>query len=447
MDRIARSARTLTVGLLKPSAADLRRAVTAQALALPVVALSSLAVSRILVDQLGREGFAVVSLAIGTMLLLPFADLGSYAAITNAVASRGSADPGTTSATLLGSYRRLVAAAASLFLGALALELAVGWDYLLGVSAATWQGFGWLIVCTLGLFAISILLSSGVAILRGSRRQDLASLVAAIAWPAGLSLLLVLAAFGVGGLALGLAVPLGVLLASGVSAAVGHRVAGVPFSAFPLADLFRFRTRPSVSISAVATPALISMAAVPLAFQLDRFVLARTVELGDIADYVIIYQLYSALITIPIALAGAVWPVAISRRASEGAYSMQWVGRVVIGFAAISLVLTFCLLLGAPLVARLVLGEPQQESIVWAFAGLLVAQGTYLGLASLHTDARGFRLRATLAWLMVAVNLPLTIILAVLIGASGPPTASAISVFFIQLLPMLFVTLRRANAR
>ena len=63
-------------------------AVATRLLTLPISALSTIFVARLVIGEFGEEGFAVFALVSGLVFLVPAGDLGVGAAVTDAVARR-----------------------------------------------------------------------------------------------------------------------------------------------------------------------------------------------------------------------------------------------------------------------------------------------------------------------------------------------------------------------
>jgi O-antigen/teichoic acid export membrane protein len=73
--------------------------------------------------------------------------------------------------------------------------------------------------------------------------------------------------------------------------------------------------------------------------------------------------------------------------------------------------------------------------VLLAFALLLVVQSLQSPLGMLLSDATGLRFQAKTVVVMLCLNLPLSIVLAGRLGASGPVLSTVLSVALAQLIP------------
>lgn len=418
------------------------RSALAQAIALPLAAVCSILVTRILITELGTSSFAAVSLVVGLFLLLPFLDVGAYTEIANSVS-----DVTATGWTpqlrrrLLTAFRTLTVSAAAVVVIAIVGYL-LGWARILGAPGVDAEAVNKLTLMVLLIFAIVIFCNSGVMVLRGQGLQWLAVVFAAAAWPLGLALLLVLRSTGVDGLALGVAMPTAILLTSGTGLVLSLRLLRVRLSRASIRTLASPRAQPGASIRSVALPSLLITVGVAVGTQSDRYLLAHFSSAAAVASYIVAYQGFAAAISVAAVAGSSLWPVLRRHARSDGASLTSRYRRGVAAGLLLGLALAagYCLVM--PPVYRFITGGTVSTALILAFAVLIVVQSAIFVPVGYLSDAPQLRLRSLLVWASVAVGLPLSAYLSWSWGAPGPVWGSAIALTACQLLPLLYLARR-----
>lgn len=406
------------------------RAGITRAILLPLTGAAALWTAHIEIAALGPRLFGVLALLLAMTLLLPFADLGVGAAVTNAVARANRR--GDKHDVVTASFRLLLLVGGAIALVAGMIALAGGWAALTGISSQEAPQLDRDMFLVMLLFGLGLPLSLGGRILLGLDRYPLFLLLQASAafgtlaivlwyrdWETMLPFLLapfvaqtlfMLAAFLVGCRQLGL----------------GGRAAAA----------FRRRSTHAarVEIRSVAAPMLVITLALPLALQTDRLVLSHVSTRDALTEYAIVAILFAPLWSVLTSAGMTLWPRFAGLRSAAGAVAEY--RKALRMFAVAGAVGAVALALFGPLVAELWAGSTGASTTLWASFGLLMlVQAAHLPAGMFLTEPSGLRFQAVCVLAMSAVNLPLSLALAAAIGAPGPVLASALAVFILQFLP------------
>jgi O-antigen/teichoic acid export membrane protein len=313
--------------------------------------------------------------------------------------------------------------------------------------AQTGRGLNIAVVLTLMAFAVGLPFSLGANILRGSGRMHQAVLLGGLTAPFALGLTAALYALHAPPLAYALPIPVGGLL-SAMWAALAVRRSDATLVKGIVGQAFRPRRFRGQSIRAISVPWVIMTMGPPLALQSDRLVLSHRLALTDLANYSYAAQLYLPIESVVVVAALALWPhFAVESQAAATLRKAWLTGLAILGAAGILAATGFVLL--SPFVIGWTsdgLGRPPTSLLV-AFAALLVVQSLHATTNIMLISPKALRFQAVCTIALVVTNLPLSWVLAPVLGPSGPVFASALTVALCVLIPGIVVARRATSTR
>ncbi len=400
--------------------------------------------THLMITRFGVGAYAQFGLLATMGALLPFADLGLSAAVMNGIAESPDPRRDPRVQAVLTSALRL------LLLSALALAAAAGaatafglWPVLLGQGLLAHGGSAAALGCGL-VFALTLPLGVGQRILTGLHRNQLQVGLQALAAPfllAGVGLL-VLAGRG------GWFLPVLSYLASAVVALacvlLAARVLG-PALGRAVADVPRLRAVNGVPVMGVAGPMLAQMLALPVALQTDRLLLSHLAGTAELAQYNLGAQLFGLVVQTINSAGIALWPVFAAARARGQLRSPL---PAAAAFTGGGLALALALAAILPWVTP-VLTDGRVRLDGWVVAGFVLfvaGQAAKYPLGMYMTDRAGLRFQVAPILVMVPVNLGLSWVATLALGAAGPILGSGVCVLACQVLPNLWYV-RRDLAR
>ncbi len=409
---------------------------------IPVAGACGLLTARVVVSAIGVSGYGIAALVATLPALIPSADLGVGAAVTTAVA-RGDSEPDIF-AVVLASLRVLVSLATALVLLALVLAASSLWSVLLGLPST--PSVNWSIGASVAVFGLSLPLAIGSRVLLGGGRNHVSVVVYGLSAPLVLLLCLVARAAGTG-LWLYAAAP---AIASLITGLVACREAKRRTSV-DLAAAFRNVLRPSARgarIRHIAGPMAIISACLPLAYQSDRLVLSHASTLTQLGIYSAGAAIFAPLLSVISSGGLALWPIFVRARLRDDANVRRPFLSGMAAFSALGLLLAAGLVLFGPTLGTWMLRSDVAVpvSLMAGFGLLLVVHASYYPSGMLLTDPAGLRLQAKTSVAMLALNLPLSFVLASRIGAAGPALGSAVSIMFCMWVPGVRAALSRLAA-
>ncbi|WP_225097426.1 lipopolysaccharide biosynthesis protein [Streptomyces sp. CoH27] len=402
-------------------------------MSLPVTAVSTLVATRTVVDALGPTGFAFFALVTTLPMLLPLNDLGTGAAIVEAM-GKGNADHhrdlrGTiiTSARLLsctGIVSALVGVVPACF-GA--------WSTVLNSGA---QRSGELCVAVaFTLFGCSLPLNVGNSVLIALNRTHTALLFQMLGSVLTLGFIVLSGAvhapsmaFIVSGFAAQCLVGAACLLWAG-------RILGLPLLGMVLGSLDTRHT--PTRIWHLAGPMAAINVALAVAYATDRLVLVHVADSDAVAAYSAGARLFAPAVALASATGLPLWTIFARQRGTSGPPHASHVARLTLYFAAGGAILGAGLIFFGPAVASWMLHGKVDvgTGLMAAFAALLLVQSAAYPASMWLTDAAGLKYQAQRAGVMALVNLGLSIVLARHLGASGPVIGSVIAAMTCLFLP------------
>ena len=420
----------------------------ARMIVLPITGLSHLVIARLITSAAGLEQFGVVMLVATLSQPLLFADLGAGAAVATARARVPDAGAEHFRRTTLTAIRTTLCSAGVLGVTAVILGLLNAWPTLLGVHSAQFgRGLGIAAVLTLVTFAAGLPFSLGAHILRGAGRMHQAVLLAGLSAPVALGLTVALYVLHAPALAYALPIPLGGLL-SVMCSALAVRRGDASMIRGVVRQAFRPRRFRGLPISATAAPWVVVMMGLPLALQSDRLVLSHRVPLTSLSNYSYAAQLYLPIESVIVVAALALWPHFAVENQKAAILRKTWLtGLAVLGAAGSLAAIGFLLLSPYVIGWMSVEAATPPTSLLAAFAVLLVVQSLHATTGTMLISPKGLRFQAICVIALVVTNLPLSWVLAPILGPSGPVLASAVTVAACQLVPGIIVANRVTSKR
>lgn len=413
------------------------RALTARIISYPVSAVAAFVLTGMIIRYAGTALYGVIMLVASLFLLMPFADLGTGAAVVNAFS-----DPKLTPQARLQVAARVVRvlmwSALAIIVVAWLGAFAWSWADLLGVDATHARLVDITSAASLSIYGLSLPPSIGMRILVGSGRATTAVLISPLGSLAGLVIGWALIAANADALWLTTALPGGILIVQVALLALALRAIG----ASP-ADLLARSDYPLKHILQAAAPMLVIMVTLPFALQAHRIVLSLRSDPVQLADYSLAMQFYTPIWGFISAAATPLWPMWATLRedvrAARVAFSKALRVLLILGLAAL-----LGLVLLGDLVGQLVSGGAIRLSLpLLAVTGLLLctqalqqAPGMYL------TTPAGLRFQSYGAVIATGISLLGSWSASPTWGAVAPSAATAVGIMSAQTIPGLMLVAR-----
>jgi O-antigen/teichoic acid export membrane protein len=413
-------------------------------LVLPISAILGIINTRLIISHFGSDSFAQYGLLVGIGSLIPFADLGMSAALMNAVAA--SKDPGDdphVKAILTTAVRVLTASACAIVLVSAVITLGGWWNTLLGAGLLPNTGATSAALCA-AMIGIAMPVGIGQRLWTGMGRNQVPIAVLGLQTPIVLVCLAGIITFRPNSGSYLPLIPYLVTFALSVALTLGAGRRLGPSFWQALRDAPHLRSIRGGRVLDVAWPTLIQMIALPIAMQTDRLILSHVSNAANLAEYNLASQMYLPIWQVVSSAGIALWPVFARSRASGDGPAVSPL-RMSAAFGGAAAVIALLITLGQPwLAARASAGRIHLDlALVLWFAVFMVFQATKYPLGMYMTDPRGLRYQAWMILLvLLPVNLGLSWVLAIHLGAVGPVIGSTIGVFFCQVLAN-FVFVRR----
>ena len=430
---------------------DVLATASARIAMLPIAGIASLVTSRLALDRLGTPGFAALSLLLGLPALIPISDFGIGAAVTDAAVRDG-----IGSAQFRSVWRRslviLTTVGAVTAVAGVATARVGLWSHFLGLRQSS--GFDTAIACVLVFLAAGMPLGLGQRVLLGAGKQRLATVLFSCGALASLAITATAVAAGTRSI-----LPLAIAIASGPltvqllvfavarkSIASGLAARLLPFAPLPSDASFKSVDSPapverSRRLREIGLPMGILTVTLPIAYQSDRVILSHVDGLTSVAQYSLVSIVYMPLFSVLTTAGAMLWPMFIRARHRELRLEFE---RALCIFSGIGLLIAGAIVVVGPFVTDIVGGHILTAGIgVYAsFALLFLVFAVHYPSGMLLMDRAGLWYQAIGSILMVGANIPLSIYLAIHVGAAGPPLGSAISIIVFMAVPA-FVRARR----
>jgi O-antigen/teichoic acid export membrane protein len=386
-----------------------------------------------MVQALGLSVYAEVNVVATLVLLLPFLDLGTGAAVTNAVAT-GSREQVVDS--LRTALRWVAVAAGAVVATAAAVILTVGWQPLLGLGTLGPEDSDRAVLVLALLVALNAPLALGQRALLGLHRNHVVGAMVAVQAVLALLATWMLTQLDAPPWLYVAPLPLAVVACSAVMFVRSCRLLGLRVGPL-LAEAALPRRFPGTPIRATAAASLVITCGTALSQQTDRLLLSHAGTGEDLAQYVIAAQIHLPIWGLVTTAGLALWPVLRQRLHHDPDTARRLLHRYIGVFLALGATCAAAYVGVAPLLADLITGGAVElpAPLLWALAGLLLVQCVQFPSGMYLMGPRGLRAQAWLVVLAVTVNLPLSMALIPVAGAAGPVLGSVVAVVLVQLLP------------
>lgn len=397
----------------------------------------------VVTGALGQSRYGAFAVIAGLAALLPFSDLGLGGGLVTALgAATGREDLTEQRRIVTAALLGLIAAAAVMLALFTAAGLVVDWSRPLGLSAEPFAGDVDRATAVFGtLFLVAVPGTLGTRLLQAVQRTHVANYWQLTVAPLTLLGYLLARSMGAG-------LPAFAAVAGGVPLVVGVACTTWVLATHPVLrprrDAFDLTT--CRHLLRLGSLFFVLTVAVAVAFETDALVLSWVLGPDAVAIYSVTFRLF-ALVTVVAALAFApLWP-AFAEALSRGdvPWARRTVWRSMKAGALWSLpAAALLVLLARPLVQWWVgaaFAPPLGLSVALGVWVVLVA--TQMPLVMLLNGAGVVRFQVVAATCMAVTNLALSVVLAHVVGVSGPVWGSVIAHTVCSGIPMLVYVRRR----
>lgn len=410
---------------------------------LPLSGLAVLLSTRLMTGEYGTEAYALFALVASLPFLVPVADLGLGAAVTNAAAAL----PGSFEnfkSTLAKASRVLWSTASILVVVAILLSYFGVWSFLLQIPDS--RSLNWAVGAAMSIFALSVPGSLGARMLLGMRRNTSVVLIQ------GMSSVVSLVIVGV---AVVLHAPVAVVVAISTVGMFATTWTLRIYGNRLLISLTQGHLSLDTSVGVVtprtlmktAVPMLIISLALPLTFQTGRIVLSWVVDLNAVAIYSAAAMVFLPALSV-VSMAGrSLWGDFARGRHNGDEMTPLFVAANLICLAiGISGAVAFAVL--GPFVARWgtngVIETP--HSLFYGFAAIILLQSIQQPSGMYLTDIHGLRFQAVTTVISGVVGLGISVSLSSRYGVIGPVLATVLALSVLHVAPCFLYSLIRLRS-
>lgn len=399
----------------------------------PIIAIIALLNTAIIVQQSGDVVFGLVSLVSTLSLLMPFADLGIGAVVTNACSTEGPlADNGAALATVQRAFRLLTLVAIGLSGVSLVIMTTDSWGPLLGATSGPADRYA--VTATVVLIAVSVPAGIGLRILVGLDQNHLAVVLSMCNALFTLLITVALMAVGVDPIWFAVSGAGGVFIGNCIATAVALRRSGLGRAALrpPAAEYAR------TGLLAGSVWMFIVSIGLPLGLQSHRLILSHVSTPVELSRYALMAQVYGLGWMVFSTAGMALWPVFVKRRGDFRASRSLWVKSTAV-FASVALLGGLVLVALGPWATSLISrGEVvATRDLAVAFGALLVVQCFHLPAGVMLTTPRESRWQSQCIMAMGVTSVVLGVWWGQTWGGAGVVSAAAVGVLIAQIVPDL----------
>jgi O-antigen/teichoic acid export membrane protein len=322
--------------------------------------------------------------------------------------------------------------AGALIVVALCVMTFNGWRAFTGFSSG--PADQWAITVAACLFALTIPAGVGLWILGGLNHLPLATAVMMSCPGFALAITVVLYLLDADGIWYATSSLGGLLIGQLVGTVLALRLSGLGWSAFTRVTQNRGGDR----LLAGSLWLFLVGVGTPIGLQSGRAMLAHLSTPVELAQYALMAQLYGVVWSALSTAGYGFWPIFVRRRGATEKTVRMW-GQLTAVFAGIALIATAGFASLGPWTAKLLSGGQIEVSMLLAaaFGILLIGQAMHMPTSVLLTKPHEARWQALWALTMAAVSVGLAFVVAGPFGAVGVVFASAVAVFFAQVVPDL----------
>lgn len=395
----------------------------------PITAATALLTTSIVVQSAGGLLFGIIALISTIAQLVPFADLGLGAAVINEIS--GTTDARRRKAVLRTATKKLLIPMVVVLLLSPTGTIFFSWGDLLGLADTSVKDINLVTSLVIAIFGLSIPLGLGQRVLVGLGKNHIGVAIAIVTSLSALSFTWLMSLTPVNPIFLAVCPA----AASFVGAATAYISARRMLSPNPrIVDDYK-----SVVVSGLfrqATPMILIMIGIPLAFQTHRILLSLRSSPLELSEYSLTMQFYLPLWSFISVAATSLWPV-FSRGRSDGKSQSRTVvhSAIVLGLLGAAFAL-FLSGFGSWIGSIVSHGKIELESnVLIAASALLFVQGLQQVPGMFLTDTSGLWFQAVCIVLLSFWTIGVGWWATPFLGASGPLLATASGVIIFQLVP------------
>lgn len=411
-------------------------AVGARALTMVIALVCGVLTTRMILGDVGIDGFALYTLLTTIPSLLTFTDLGSGAVLVNAVATSDDVRSDEKLRFQLTSVGRvLLWFAASAMAVNTVLVLTGAWELVFGEAGGR-PGASLAAFYCVTIFCLGIPLGIWARIMLGQRRNHIVILLQGLISPLTLAGVWLMLTFGGNGLHSYVAVAsfaasllvgvLGILITSRTTAPL------IPSAA---RMVLRPRRYPGVRVMDVGWPMLAQMVTYPIAVGSQRYVIAQLGGPTDVAEYGVAGQVFFALNGLVMAGGLALWPH-FTRMRHKGDLRRGPFVLSALFAVAVAAATAVIWLVGPWLFGFITQGElTVRPGTIAAFGAMIMMTAAVYPLGMFIMDKPGIRFQVIPTLSMAALGVTLSLVLTPVLGIAGPLLGVAFSLLVCQLIP------------
>lgn len=421
-------------------------ALGARGVTIGVSLVCGLLTTRLILGTTGVEYYSLFTLLVALPTVFSFTDLGSGAAVVNAVASSSSPRTDETVFRRTLSVTRIQLGFAAALLLANVIAYVTGfWAVVLGeaggLPGATTAAF-----CCFAVFCVQIPMTIWIRILLGLGKNHVIILLQGLQSP--ITLLVVWLALQAGPawspwlasgsyLAAFIVAVLGLSITTRSTRPLVGRVAG--------AALVPWR-EPGLRVMDIGWPVLVQLLANPIAVSSQRYIVAQSGTQHDVAEYGVAGQVFFAIGTLVSAAGVALWPVYTRRRMAgelnTTPFAMSGVFTLAAALAS-GIVIVF-----SPFIFGLITDGEVAISLptLLGFAAMISLQAAIYPLGMFLMTKAGVRFQVIPTALMAISTVALAVVITPTMGAAGPLWANSAAMLVFQLIPFMYFIRRNRSS-
>lgn len=404
---------------------------------LPITALCTILTARLTIEVTGVGLYGYINTIALLFQLLPFADLGVGAGVSNSIARQSSSSRRRhkAEASLLGAFRVLFLSGFALSLIALLLAATGLLPQILGIPNEHRNESSPVILICLLTYFFAVPFSLGQRMLVGAGRSEILATIGVITPIAILAYTWAGSLMDIPDFYFAVGPSIALLLVNFLALGLGFRYARFSFR-WLLTHLPRPRFAPGGPVFDTALPMLVVSALFAITMQSHRLLLANLSSAGELAAYALVAQLFFPAWSVIYMAGASLWPKFATNERRPRLWIQANLLLAGIGFAA-----AMGLIILGPLLVS-VMSDSQLKpdyALFLSFGLLLFVLALHATQSNLLVSGKRLRARATMAIVTTLVFFPLAFLSIPSFGASGPVIASIVAYLFCQTVPGLYI--------
>lgn len=409
---------------------------------LPFNALFAIYSSKLIFSTAGGDVYGYINLIAQLFTLLPFADLGLGAGITQAVARRGLSDHDKVVAwwTIIRSFRLLLFVSAIGIVASIAFAFFGVWNSALGFPDSLDSDASYACGLTVSIFFLGVPFACGQRILVGLGKSTIYAAFAPLPSLLNLLAVLLMSTLGFGSIWLSIGSTIGVTSVNVMYFLSASRVGGYSIRRM-LSDVFQCSRsdEPQILLHQSAVPNFVLAVATAFIMNGGRVVASHTVGGFDLTAYSLVMQLVQPIWSVIYFSSTSLWS-----RFAVDLSSRSWLLANTV-FGAIGIAAGFSLVTLGPFVVDFMAdgGAPVHVSLFLSFAAFLVSLSLNATQSMILTDSSGLLKQAVSSVVASIFGLFGAALYAPRFGIVAVPIALSISVFVFQTIPLSLAVARK----